>query len=134
MKKKIPAWLCPCQQSVKKWINHCQLMSYNMMIGYDIYDRFTMEHFPLRRNIILTTSFFCSRQYIQFAHCSLRCEGCAKLNKEVLEATKKCHKISIRPLRIRLSQLKLQWASCTYSWLKLQKHFFNIFEPNKGGF
>jgi hypothetical protein len=29
-----------------------------MMIGYDIYDRFTMEHFPLRQSIILTTSFF----------------------------------------------------------------------------
>jgi hypothetical protein len=40
-----------------------QLMSYNMMIGYDIYDRFTMEHLQLRQNIILTTSFFCSRQY-----------------------------------------------------------------------
>jgi hypothetical protein len=39
-------------------------MSYNMMIGYDIYDRFTMEHFPLRQSMILTTSFFCSRQYI----------------------------------------------------------------------
>jgi hypothetical protein len=29
-----------------------------MMIGYDIYDRFTMEHFPLCRRMILTTSFF----------------------------------------------------------------------------
>jgi hypothetical protein len=28
------------------------------MIGYDIYDRFTMEHFPLRQSMILTTSFF----------------------------------------------------------------------------
>jgi hypothetical protein len=27
-------------------------MSYNMMIGYDIYDRFTMEHFPLRSKFI----------------------------------------------------------------------------------
>jgi hypothetical protein len=33
-------------------------MSYNLMIGYDIYDRFTMEHFPLRQSMILTTSFF----------------------------------------------------------------------------
>jgi hypothetical protein len=33
-------------------------MSYNMMIGCDIYDRFKMEHFPLRQNMILTTSFF----------------------------------------------------------------------------
>jgi hypothetical protein len=29
-----------------------------MMIGYDIFDRFTMEHFPLCQNIILTPSFF----------------------------------------------------------------------------
>jgi hypothetical protein len=29
----------------KKW----QLMSYNMMIGYDIYDCFTMEHLRLRQ-------------------------------------------------------------------------------------
>jgi hypothetical protein len=34
-----------------------------MMIGYDIYDRFTMEHFPLCQIMILTTSFFYSRQY-----------------------------------------------------------------------
>jgi hypothetical protein len=33
-------------------------MSYNMMIGHDIYDRFTIEHFPLRQSMILTTSFF----------------------------------------------------------------------------
>jgi hypothetical protein len=36
-------------------------MSYNMMIGYecyDIYDHFTMEHFPLRQSMILTTIFF----------------------------------------------------------------------------
>jgi hypothetical protein len=35
-----------------------------MMIGYDIYDRVTMEHFRLRQSMILTTSFFCSRQYL----------------------------------------------------------------------
>jgi hypothetical protein len=29
-----------------------------MMIGYDIYDRFTMKHFPLCQIMILTTSFF----------------------------------------------------------------------------
>jgi hypothetical protein len=29
----------------KKWEKKWQLMSYNMMIGYDIYDYFTMEHF-----------------------------------------------------------------------------------------
>jgi hypothetical protein len=29
-------------------------MSYNRMIGYDIYDRFTMEPFPLRQSMILT--------------------------------------------------------------------------------
>jgi hypothetical protein len=36
-------------------------MSYNMMIGYDIYDRFTMEHFLLCQSMILTTSFFFAR-------------------------------------------------------------------------
>jgi hypothetical protein len=28
------------------------------MIGYDIYDRFTMEDFSFRQSMILTTSFF----------------------------------------------------------------------------
>jgi hypothetical protein len=28
-----------------------------MMIGYDIYDRFTMEHFPLRQSMILNMDF-----------------------------------------------------------------------------
>jgi hypothetical protein len=42
-------------------------------------------------------------------------ESCIKRsNKEVLEAAKKCDKISVRPLRIRLSQLKLQWGSCSF--------------------
>jgi hypothetical protein len=37
-----------------------------MMIGYDIYDRFTVEHFPLRQSMILTTSFFArDSRYIQ---------------------------------------------------------------------
>jgi hypothetical protein len=47
----------------KKMRKKSQLMSYNMMIGYDIYDRFTMEYFPLCQSMILATSFFCSRQY-----------------------------------------------------------------------
>jgi hypothetical protein len=33
-------------------------MSYNMMIGYDIYDRFTMEHFLLCQNMISRPVFF----------------------------------------------------------------------------
>jgi hypothetical protein len=39
-------------------------MSYNMMIGYDIYDCFTMEHFRLRQRMTLTTKIYCSRLYI----------------------------------------------------------------------
>jgi hypothetical protein len=35
-------------------------MSYNMMIGYEIYDRFTMEHFTLRQRMTLTTKIYCS--------------------------------------------------------------------------
>jgi hypothetical protein len=39
-------------------------MSYNMMIGYDIYDCFTMEHFRLRQRMTLTTKIYCSRLYV----------------------------------------------------------------------
>jgi hypothetical protein len=55
----------------KKLINQCQLSSHSMMIGYDIYDRFTMEYFPLRQNTILMTSFYCSRQYNVKWQCSI---------------------------------------------------------------
>jgi hypothetical protein len=34
-----------------------------MMIGYDIYDCFTMEHFRLRQKMTLTTKIYCSRLY-----------------------------------------------------------------------
>jgi hypothetical protein len=34
-----------------------------MMIGYDIYDCFTMEHFRLRQRMTLTTKIYCSRLY-----------------------------------------------------------------------
>jgi hypothetical protein len=30
-------------------------------IGYDIYDGFTIEHFPVCQSMILTTSFFFAR-------------------------------------------------------------------------
>jgi hypothetical protein len=40
-------------------------MSYNMMLGYDIYDCFTMEHFRLRQRMTLTTKIYCSRLYIR---------------------------------------------------------------------
>jgi hypothetical protein len=33
-------------------------MSYNIMIDYDIYDHFTMEHFRLRQSMILNDQFF----------------------------------------------------------------------------
>jgi hypothetical protein len=35
-------------------------MSYNMMIGYDIYDCFTMEHFRLRQRMT-----YCSQLYMK---------------------------------------------------------------------
>jgi hypothetical protein len=44
-----------CQKKMrKKW----QLVKYYVIIGYDIYDSFTVEHFPLRQSMILTTIFF----------------------------------------------------------------------------
>jgi hypothetical protein len=39
-------------------------MSYITMIGYDIYDCFTMEHFGLRQRMTLTSKIYCSRLYI----------------------------------------------------------------------
>jgi hypothetical protein len=44
-------------------------MSYNMVIGYDIYDCFTMEHFRLRQRMTLTIKIYCSRLYVR--HSSL---------------------------------------------------------------
>jgi hypothetical protein len=35
-----------------------------MMIGYDIYDCFTMEHFRLSQRMTLTIKIYCSRLYI----------------------------------------------------------------------
>jgi hypothetical protein len=35
-----------------------------MMIGYDIYDSFAMEHFRLRQRMTLTTKIYFSRLYI----------------------------------------------------------------------
>jgi hypothetical protein len=37
-----------------------------MMIGYDIYDCFTMEHFRLRQRMTLTTKIYCSRLYMYY--------------------------------------------------------------------
>jgi hypothetical protein len=37
-----------------------------MMIGYDIYDRFTMEHFLLCQSMILATSFFAHDSTINY--------------------------------------------------------------------
>jgi hypothetical protein len=42
-------------------------MPFNMMIGYDVYDLFTMKHFPLRQNVTFTTKIYCSQLYI-FVH------------------------------------------------------------------
>jgi hypothetical protein len=39
-------------------------MSYNVMIGYDIYDCFTMEHFRLRQRMTLTIKIYCLRLYL----------------------------------------------------------------------
>jgi hypothetical protein len=35
-----------------------------MMIGYDIYDRFTMEPFPLRQSMILTVKIILIYQQV----------------------------------------------------------------------
>jgi hypothetical protein len=40
-----------------------------IMVGYDIYDCFTMEHFRLRQRMTLTTKIYCSRLYIHTFFC-----------------------------------------------------------------
>jgi hypothetical protein len=35
-----------------------------MMIGYDIWDCFTMEHFQLPQRMTLTTKIYCSRLWV----------------------------------------------------------------------
>jgi hypothetical protein len=37
-----------------------------MLIGYDIYECFTMEHFRLRQRMTLTTKIYCWRLYISW--------------------------------------------------------------------
>jgi hypothetical protein len=55
-KKSLPDYAR--QQSAKKMRKKMTTNVNVMMIGYDIYDRFTMEHFSLCQSMILTTSFF----------------------------------------------------------------------------
>jgi hypothetical protein len=53
-----------------------------MMIGYDIYDCFTMEHFRLRQRMTLTTKIYCSRQYDKIMYVqTLRIRRTAKYNQ-----------------------------------------------------
>jgi hypothetical protein len=39
-----------------------------MMIGYDIYDCFTMEHFRLRQRMTLTIKIYCSRHICELGY------------------------------------------------------------------
>jgi hypothetical protein len=50
------------------------------MIGYDIYDRFTMEHFPLRQNMILTSSFFARDSTCQKLNCRIEFKKIPRIN------------------------------------------------------
>jgi hypothetical protein len=45
----------------KKHQNMRKKTTINVIQHDDIYDRFTMEYFPLRQSMILTTSFFFTR-------------------------------------------------------------------------
>jgi hypothetical protein len=51
----------PTSTKYQKMRKKLELLSCNMMIGYEIYDRFTMEHFTLRQRMTLTTKVYCSR-------------------------------------------------------------------------
>jgi hypothetical protein len=52
---QIKKFSLPDYARVNKLSKNEQKMTYNMMIGYDIYDRFTMEHFPVRQRMTLMT-------------------------------------------------------------------------------
>jgi hypothetical protein len=81
-----------------------QLMSYDMMIGYDICERFTIEQFPLHQRMTLTTKIYCSRLY----SCGIKISGSIF-----------CHfnKISVKHLLL--------------SSLLTFKHFFLCQSPNQ---
>jgi hypothetical protein len=51
----------PDYAHVKKVSKYEKKITINVIQHDDIYDRFTMEHFPLRQSMILTTSFFFAR-------------------------------------------------------------------------
>jgi hypothetical protein len=57
--KKCPCLIMSLSTKCQKMRNKCQLMSHNMMRGYNICDRFTMEHFPRNgideQNVLLKT-------------------------------------------------------------------------------
>jgi hypothetical protein len=60
-------------------------MSYNMMIGYEIYDRFTIEDFTLRQRMTLTTKIYCSLPYLHlhiFRFFIINCHYCQCQNTE----------------------------------------------------
>jgi hypothetical protein len=60
-------------------------MSYNVMIGYDIYDCFTMEHFRLRQRMTLTIKIYCSRLYmLQFNKITILVVFFLIFNNEIL--------------------------------------------------
>jgi hypothetical protein len=60
-------------------------MPYNVMIGYDIYDCFTMEHFRLRQRMTLTIKIYCSRLYmLQFNKITILVVFFLIFNNEIL--------------------------------------------------
>jgi hypothetical protein len=75
IKKK---WL-DCRK-LKKGSKKLELVSYIIMIGYDLYDRFTMEHFPLRQNMILTSSFFARDSTCQKLNCRIEFKKIPRIN------------------------------------------------------
>jgi hypothetical protein len=63
--KKFPCLIMANKSTKCQKIEKKMTMSYNMMIGYDIYDCFTMEHFRLRQRMTLTTKIYFSQLYIK---------------------------------------------------------------------
>jgi hypothetical protein len=95
-----------------------------MMIGYDIYDCFTMEHFRLRQRMTLASKIYRSRLYITsvFLFGTTICcrHGRSKGGGQVGPAHPR---ILLAHLRIKVKHIKnnihLQYLSIVCLWFKI---------------
>jgi hypothetical protein len=98
-----------CQENEKKMTTKV------MMIGYDIYDRFTMEHFSLCQSMILTTSFF----FLATVRSSKNLQK-DKLSRYVILSVIATTVVQAVPKYEKLSFFKIKNPATLHSTLKIQ--------------